>query len=152
MTDAERFFIDTNVLLSATAAERALHPHALRVLNDWTNRGFTLCFSGQVMREYLVVATRDNEVNGLGLKLTSALANVDAFKSRLYFLEEDRRVLDRFLSLLAEVPSVGKPIHDAHIVSTMLAHGVTCVVTANVRDFRRFSDLISIVDLSDVWQ
>jgi len=66
MMDDKAVLVDTNVLLSATAPLRRLHRAALVVLNDWPNQGIDLTASGQVFREYLVVATRPLEVNGLG--------------------------------------------------------------------------------------
>ncbi len=56
--DDEAVLVDTNVLLTATTPARALHTEALEVLNEWPAQGFALCVSGQVFREYLVVATR----------------------------------------------------------------------------------------------
>lgn len=76
-------FLDTNVLLSATAPHRPLHRAAMVVLNDWPNRSIPLAASAQVFREYLVVATRPIEVNGLGLGLEEALANLAAFRGRI---------------------------------------------------------------------
>jgi len=67
--------IDTNVLLSATTPARKLHRHALTVLADWPQQGIPLWVSGQALREYLVVATRPADVNGLGLAVEDALAN-----------------------------------------------------------------------------
>jgi len=58
--------LDTNVLLTATTPALALHEAALEILNAGSDRG-ALVTSGQVLREYLVVATRPVEVNGLGL-------------------------------------------------------------------------------------
>jgi predicted nucleic acid-binding protein len=57
MMDDKTVLLDTKVLLSATTPSRRLHRAALRV-NEWPNRGFILVTSPQVLREYLVVATR----------------------------------------------------------------------------------------------
>ena len=58
MMDDRAVFVDTNVLLSASDPQRALHHAALEILNDWPNQGQALATSSQVLREYLVVATR----------------------------------------------------------------------------------------------
>lgn len=78
MMDDKAVLLDTNVLLSATAPHRPLHQASLVVLNDWPNQAIPLAASAQVFREYLVVATRPVEVNGLGLGLDEALANLVA--------------------------------------------------------------------------
>lgn len=69
MMDDKAVVLDTNVLLSATAPLRPLHRAALVVLNEWPNQGIVLSVSSQVLREYLVVATRPVQANGLGLDL-----------------------------------------------------------------------------------
>jgi predicted nucleic acid-binding protein len=139
--------LDTNVLLAATDEGRPAHRAALTVLNDWAAANAGLCTSGQVLREYLTVSTRPAERNGLGLKLPDALANVRAIRERTTLLAEDARVADRLLSLLADVVCLGKQVHDANVVATMLVHGVGTVVTMNLADFARFERHISVIQL-----
>ena len=145
---ADRVFVDTNVLLAATTPSRGLHRRALTVLNDWPNLGWRLCASGQILREYLVVATRPADVNGLGLAVPNALENVSAFRTRMRWLNERQPVARRLLSLVAETDCRGKQIHDANIVATALEHGVDRLVTANANDFRRFKGRIAVLDLA----
>ena len=54
----DRVMLDTNVLLAATDEGRAEHRDALMIMNEWAAGGTTLCTSGQILREYLAVATR----------------------------------------------------------------------------------------------
>jgi predicted nucleic acid-binding protein len=150
MTDDKAVLVDTNVLLSATAPFRPLHQAALVVLNDWPNQGSVLATSSQVLREYLVVATRPVEVNGLGLGVDDALTNVIAFRSRMRLLEDSEAVWDRLRALITSYGCVGKQIHDANIVATALNFGVTRVVTTNVRDFTRFASEIEVTDLAAI--
>src|SRR5690625_4691600 len=55
---ADRAILDTNVLLAATDEGREEHEAALQILNVWPASGMVLYTSGQLMREYLAVATR----------------------------------------------------------------------------------------------
>jgi predicted nucleic acid-binding protein len=71
----ERVMLDTNVLLAATNESRAEHRDALKVLNEWAAGHIDLCTSGQVLREYLSVATRSAEQNGLGWPTLNAGAS-----------------------------------------------------------------------------
>jgi predicted nucleic acid-binding protein len=50
--------VDTNVLLEATDEGRKLHRHALSVFSNAAEAGVDLFVATQVIREYLVVATR----------------------------------------------------------------------------------------------
>lgn len=146
--DDETVLVDTNVLLTATAVKREQHRKALAVLDDWPRRGIRLCASGQVLREYLVAATRPAEQNGLGLSVADALANVKAFSGRLHFLDENEAVGRRLHALVEEVGSMGKQVHDANLVATALVHGVPRLLTENLDDFQRFSEQVELVDLA----
>lgn len=150
MTDDNVVLVDTNVLLSATAPLRPLHRSALAVLNDWPNEGTILATSSQVLREYLAVATRPVEANGLGLGVEDALSNVTAFRGRMRFLVESEAVWDRLHALIASYGCKGKQIHDANLVATALTSGVARLVTANVGDFKRFAADVEAIDLASL--
>jgi predicted nucleic acid-binding protein len=142
-----RAMLDTNVLLAATDEGRAEHVRALGVVNDWPGQGTTLYASGQILREYLAVATRPADRNGLGMSQKDALANVRAFRGRVSLLAEDSKVADKLLTMLDDIPCSGKQVHDANVVATMLVHGVDTVVTINVDDFARFGRLVRLAGL-----
>ena len=143
----DRVMVDTNVLLAATDEGRAEHHDALTILNDWPARATTLCVSGQIFREYLAVATRPADRNGLGLTPSDALANVQAIRERTTLLAEDAKVANRLLGLLADVGAGGKQVHDANVVATMLAHGIAVIVTMNLDDFARFGQYVDLIRL-----
>jgi predicted nucleic acid-binding protein len=147
-----RAMLDTNVLLAATDEGRAQHNQALGIVNDWPGRGTTLYTSGQIIREYLAVATRPAEKNGLGMRLADALANVRAFRARTSLLAEDGKVADRLLTLLGDISCGGKQIHDANVVATMLVHGIDTIVTINLVDFTRFERQVRLVGLGTAGQ
>ncbi|MHB2016648.1 MAG: type II toxin-antitoxin system VapC family toxin [Candidatus Xenobia bacterium] len=149
-TDVSPVFLDTNVLLTATTPARRLHKQARLVLEQWPFRGIQLCLSGQILREYLVVATRSKEENGLGLALKDSLTNVEAFRRLCRLLEESRPVTETLLRLLSDVSCIGKYIHDANVVATATLHRVPRLVTENVPDFQRFRSRLAVVDLRDV--
>lgn len=140
--------LDTNILLTATDKGRAEHEQALDVINGWPAQGTTLYTSGQIIREYLSVATRPATQNGLGLPVSDALDNARAFRSRMLWLAEDAKVANRLAELLEETNSSGKQVHDANVVATMLVHGVDTVVTMNTVDFARFGPHVHVSGLS----
>jgi predicted nucleic acid-binding protein len=142
---ADRVLLDTNVLLAATDKGRAEYERAREVLNVWPARGTTLYTSGQILREYLSVATRPVERNGLGLSQADSVANIRALGVRLRLLPENEKVLARLLELLDSVDCAGKQVHDANLVATMLVHGIDTLVTMNVSDLRRFVPHVNVV-------
>jgi predicted nucleic acid-binding protein len=149
-TDDKAVLVDTNVLLSATAPLRSLHRAALIVLNEWPNQGIVLAASTQVLREYLAVATRPIQVNGLGLDPGDALANVTTFRQRMRLLADSEAVWDRLRALIEGHACSGKQVHDANVVATALVAGVPKLVTANVGDFARFRSEIDVIDLAEL--
>jgi len=145
-----RVMLDTNVILSATDEGRAEHRQALLIFSHWAGSGTTLYASGQIMREYLAVATRPADKNGLGLKQADAVANVRAFRARVTLLSEENKVADCLLGLLDEVPCAGKQVHYANVVATMIVHGIDSLVTMNLADFTRFDHRIRLISLASV--
>lgn len=146
MTTRVERFVDTNVLLTATATQRAGHVRAVSLLDaGFADR--SLYLSGQVLREYLAVATRPPERNGLGLSAADALGNAAQFVERSNVLPEDESVREALFRLLETVPCLGKQVHDANIAATMVAHGLRRLVTLNPRDFERFRPSIEIEGL-----
>ena len=143
---AETALVDTNVLIDATNTRRPHHDDALAVLES----GTALVLSAQVIREYLVVATRPPGVNGLGMTMATALDNIRAFRREIRLLPEERPVLPTFLALLERSPCSGKRIHDGHLVATTIAHDVHTIVSLNPDDFSAFRDDIAVVTPRDV--
>jgi predicted nucleic acid-binding protein len=117
--------IDTNVLLEATDEARPHHADARRLVESRPG----LVLAAQVVREYLVVATRPSTANGLGLSTGDALANIGEFRRDIRLLPEERAILPAFLALVGRTGCTGKRIHDAHLVATAVAHGVEAIVS-----------------------
>ena len=54
--------------------------------------------------------------------------------------------METLAALCREIPVGGKQVHDANIVATMLAHGERRLLTFNIRDFRRYTGHIELMD------
>lgn len=143
----DRAVVDTDVLLAATDEAREDHAAAVAVLDLWPSSGVSLYTSGQILREYLAVATRPVDANGLGLERADAVANVRVLRGRMRLLSEDARVADRLLDVLEGTECSGKQVHDASVVAAMLVHGIDAVVTRNVGDFARFGEQVRVLEL-----
>ena len=138
-----RLFVDTNVLLTATDESRPLHSRAVQLLAGSVSQELSLAASGQVVREYLVVATRPIERNGLGLSVLDAEANVNEFLRRLELYDETEEVSRRLRQLAITHSLRGKRLHDANIVATMSVHGISTLITQNGGDFHHLRTLRS---------
>jgi len=148
-TVGDILFVDTNVLLTATDESRPQHQDAIRLLAESGSSGTHLAASGQILREYLVVATRPVDVNGLGLNVRDATANVNEFLRRIHLYDETEDVTRRLLRIALTYGLSGKRLHDANIVATMATHGISTLVTQNAEDFALF-DEIDFVAVTDV--
>lgn len=138
----EIVFADTNVLLAATDRSREYHQESRRIFLDASRVGYHVALSGQILREYLVVATRPVAENGLGLPVADALHNVEVFARRpTVFCDEPESVHERLRQLVRAHPVKGKRVHDANVVATMLTHGIRRVITHNPSDFEPFDEI-----------
>ena len=141
-------FVDTNVLLTATDESRPHHRDAGRLLGESGTRGIHLAASGQIVREYLVVATRPLDANGLGLPVRDATANVSEFLRCIQIYDETEEVAGRLRQLGLTHGLHGKRLHDANIVATMSTHGIRALIAENPDDFALFDeiDLVTVAD------
>jgi predicted nucleic acid-binding protein len=142
MPDAEPRFVDTNILVYAAQTGSTHSAAALALLGRMEANQVALWISGQVLREYLAVVTR-SPGRLPALPMAAALERVRFFSQRLWIAEDGPAIRSRLLMLMATCPTAGKQVHDANIVATMLANGVTHLLTNNAADFRRFGTLIT---------
>jgi predicted nucleic acid-binding protein len=136
-------FVDTNVLVYATAIGAPFHTQARTALARIGSKG-PLAVSRQVLREYLSVTTRPQPW-AKALTLADATDDTDTFRRRFTVLEDGPPVWDQLMTISRRFSFGGRQVHDANIVATMLAHGETQLLTFNVTDFQRFASVIEIV-------
>jgi predicted nucleic acid-binding protein len=150
-SEARDFFLDTNILLTASSPQREYHQMVLtRIFSELPAQGVRLAVSHQILREYLVVATRPDSVNGLGLGLEQALSNCEQFRKRVVVVDDGDDPGNRLAAVLKQIPCVGKQIHDAAVVVSMLANRMRRLVTLDSAHFKRFSPLIEVFGPGDL--
>ncbi len=147
MTNVNTVFIDTNVLTRATIATAPLHQVALNALDRLAESGAELWISGQVIREYMANATRE-QTYSQAIPMEQVLDQIKRFRRVFKVAEETTEVIDRMLILAASMPLRGKQIHDLNIVATMLSYNIPQLLTHNVDDFKRFNSVITVIDLT----
>jgi len=144
MTDEARVLLDTNVLVAATDETRSGHVRARELLADDERE---LIVTTQVVREYLVMATRPQAANGLGLSGQAAAANLDDLLLGVEVFPDSGVAASVLMGFVHRDVALGKQVHDANLVAQALHHGLDVIVTDNVRYYRRFADLIAIESL-----
>jgi predicted nucleic acid-binding protein len=147
MTTGARAFVDTNVLLRSLHPSIALYAEADALVVKARQDGYELWVSRQIIREYIVQATRPG-VFDVPLNAKEVTEKVQAIRSTFRVADETDAVTDQLLELLNDFPSGGKQIHDANIVATMLVYDISTLLTQNVHDMKRFSTKITIIPLA----
>ncbi len=148
MTDAEEWFVDTNVLIYATNAQSPWNEQATAALNEARQKGINFVISPQILREYMVTATRPAPVSQLNPR--EALENVELFLKEFRVVADNPAVAVRLVALVRQYSVLGKQVHDTNIVAVMLTHGVSHLLTNNVADFARFSQEITVIPMISV--
>jgi predicted nucleic acid-binding protein len=142
---AEPVFVDTNVLVYVDQAGSAFHASARAAIGRLEQDGAALWISRQVLREYLATVTRSDPAGVAAMTRAEAAAAVEGLLTAYVLAENGPAVTALLLTLLRRVRMGGKQVHDANIVATMLAYGVTRLLTFNTADFRRFGSRIELV-------
>lgn len=145
--DAERVFLDTNVLVFAASLTAPLHRQARTEIQRLRSAGHPLWISRQVLREYLAVLSRPQTFSR-AKPARELTGDIRYFLDHFEIAEESSTVTARLLDLVEEKEVGGKQIHDANIVATMLAFGIPALLTDNGADFARYADLIQVRPLA----
>jgi predicted nucleic acid-binding protein len=132
--------IDTNVLVYSTVSSSPWHQEARARLTALFNEGIELCFTPQIVREYLVILTR-SDIFEKRFTTEEALRELEAILPAFALLNETEETVYHLRDLAERYQVRGKAIHDANVVAVMLAHGVTRLMTYNSDDFRRFQEI-----------
>jgi len=133
--------IDTNILLRLLQPH---HPHAAvaeRAVGTLRTQNETLNVTPQNLIEFWAVATRPTSENGLGMTIEDAAAELAAFQRLFTLLPETAMVFQEWERLVSKHHVSGKSTHDAHIAAAMNVHGITRILTLNVQDFTRYSNI-----------
>ena len=142
-TDVNALFIDTNVLIYGTIIESPQHQKARDALNTAIQHDRSLWISRQVLREYIATMTRPQNFQ-IPLDKKTVVQRIEFFQTQFNIADDSQQTTDYLLELIQQIEIGGKQIHDANIVATMMANDVTCLLTHNTVDFRRFEHLIRI--------
>jgi predicted nucleic acid-binding protein len=144
MPDAAAWVLDTNILLRMSKRDDPHHPVISEALRALAEQGARLCFTSQTLGEFWNASTRPLAQNGFGLSTGEADRIARVIERDFEFLPDSRDVHDRWRHLLVVHEVKGVQVHDARLAASMYVHGVTQLLTVNVRDFQRFTGLHAI--------
>lgn len=137
---AEPIFIDTNILIYANNRESDFCESARDRLYELADNVTSLVISDQVLREYLVVMTRPGFIEK-PISNKSALEDIQRMIQEYTLVFPDMNSVDMLVGLIRKYKIKGKRVHDAAIVSVMLANGIKDLLTYNTNDFIAFREI-----------
>lgn len=144
------YLVDTNILLRFLLRNDSAYTSVRRTVSLLKSRREQIFTTPQNIAEFWNVCTRPATARG-GLGL-----GVEATERRV-------RLLERHFPILPDLPAIypqwktlalayrieGVEVHDARLVAAMKAHGVTHLLTLNVKDFSRYRE-IAVISPDDV--
>ena len=137
-----KYLVDTNILLRLVQKNSPMHLDTQRAILTLKKQGNFLCIIPQNIIEFWAVATRHLDKNGLGLSITQAEEESEKLK-KIFILELDTpQIFTKWESLVIKHQVMGKQVHDARLAAAMVVHNITHLLTFNVDDFKRFSDIV----------
>lgn len=136
--------VDTNALLRLVEPNHPMHSSVLDALDYLRARGETLCIVPQNLIEFWAVATRPRASNGLGMTFDEAMNELVSLKSLFVLRLDESTLFSEWERLISLHHTMGKQAHDARIVAAMKVHDIKNLLTFNLVDFKRYSDIAAI--------
>jgi predicted nucleic acid-binding protein len=137
----ELYLVDSNVLLRWVKPDDRDYPLVVSAIDTILERGAVLCYTSQNLAEFWNTCTRPRERNGYALSPEEADRRAKELESKLRLLADTAAVHLEWRKLLVTHRVSGVQVHDARLVALMRVYGVGRVLTFNVKDFIRYSDI-----------
>lgn len=139
MTNAEGRFVDTNVLVYASIEDDRRHAACRNLLK---NTDIPLYISPQILAEFYSTITNSKRVT-TPYTPSKAIEFIEILLSyeHIVMLPISLGVSQRWLALLKRSGVRGPLVFDLQIAATMMAHGVTTLITFNSDDFKEVVEL-----------
>jgi predicted nucleic acid-binding protein len=140
--------LDTNVLLRLVQKRHSHSALAAHATNTLDARNETMLMAHQSMVEFWAVATRPLTANGLGLTIEGAEFELDGLK-KLFRVLPELPLHEEWQRVVVKYQVSGKSVHDARLVAAMKVHRIGEILTFNMQDFVRYTE-ISALDPANV--
>lgn len=138
------YLVDTNVLLRSVDLSHPMNQDAANAISTLRSRGEKLHIVPQNLIEFWNVYTRPTERNGLGRSVAETQAEVNRLKALFPLLLDSEAIYKEWESLVFTYKIQGVNVHDARLVAAMLVHGLTHILTFNISDFARYSEITAV--------
>ncbi|NJK99908.1 MAG: type II toxin-antitoxin system VapC family toxin [Spirulinaceae cyanobacterium SM2_1_0] len=132
------YLVDTNVLLRFVDRSHPLHPLLRTAIRELRQDGHKLQVFSQNCIEFWNVATRPIERNGFGLAPPETERLLQLIERLFPVLPDSSEIYKEWRRLVVAFGVSGVQVHDARLVALMKVNGISCILTLNVEDFKRY--------------
>lgn len=133
------YLLDTSILARLANTADVQHTIAAQSVVELHRRGEMLQLTPQVLIEFRNVATRSQQLNGLGLSVQDAEMQSAGFESAFPLLPDNPDVFTAWKSIVEGLAIIGKQVHDARLLAVCHVHRVSHLLTFNVAHFARLA-------------
>lgn len=138
------YAVDTNILARSIHEGHPMQQPALKAVKTLLDDGETVCILAQNLYEFWVIATRPLDANGFGMSAADAQIRLQEFETQLTLKTDRPEIYAEWKRFVTQHAVMGKPAHDARIVAAMKVHSITHLLTFNLGDFKRFSEITAV--------
>jgi predicted nucleic acid-binding protein len=139
-----RVFLDTNILVYAINVDSASHLSAAGLIKEISAGTLKTCISPQVLCEFYATVTNPRKFQH-PLSPPEATEIITGYlESNIALLYLKNNTIKLTLEMAVRYQISGPEIFDAQIVATMLENGVAMIYTANLSDFKKYSEITAV--------
>lgn len=151
MKISEPLLFDSNVLVYAHNEDSSFHAHAIKLITKVIKGEIFGSLTYQNLLEfYSIITDKRRLTNPITPKLASELVN-QYLSSPFEIIYPNFNTNTIMVELLKKNGFKDGQIFDVYLIATMLTNNIRHIVTANVKDFKKF-DGISVLDLKTYFQ
>ena len=136
-----KYLLDTNILLRLIEINHPQHKEASEGLKELRRQDFAFYILLQNVSEFWNVCTRPLDKNGLGFSIAKTDAQLKRVERFFTVLPDNEEVYKNWRALVVNHSVSGVKVHDAKIVAAMTAHNIQNLLTFNVNDFKRDTEI-----------
>jgi|ERR1700722_7018916 predicted nucleic acid-binding protein len=140
--------VDTNILLRSAQPSHEHCPQAAGAVSKLLRQNEVVCFCSQNIAEFWNVATRPAEFNGLGYSQAEVLYEVASIEGLLTLLPDGPGIYPEWKRIVKNHNVRGVKVYDARLAAVAIVHRIGSILTFNVADFKRFSNINALHPLS----
>ena len=136
------YLLDTNILLRTIDLKHPLNEDTTKAIERLRSADNLLYIVPQNLIEAWNVCTRPLDKNGLGMSIDQTDTEIKRLQGLFIVLPDSPAIYPKWRTLVKQYNVQGVNVHDTRIVAAMLVHRISHILTFNIEDFKRFTEII----------